>query len=672
MYPTSINNGLESGPIEFPAGSSAKDQSEQFLRHFGFRESPFGVTPNPTFLFSSRMHRAALQSMIHSIESNLGFTVLLGAPGMGKTTLLLQLLTQYRDSARTAFIFQTQCNRYELLRFLASELELPITQRDEVALHLRLKEMLVNEARAGRKVLIFIDEAQNLRRSSLEAIRLLSDFETARAKLLHIILAGSARLGETLLAPELLQLAQRISTVCRLEPLTPEEVNGYVTFRLGVAGCRVAEHLFSPEALAEVAEQSEGIPRVVNSICYRALFLAYAGSERRIGRALARQAATDLDLLHPSSEINSCVLAQLRRTENPAGPSPKPISSEEKHAFLDAKASSADLPAGATEEMQFRPAVLSAVVDSVEQPASTQQQGKAVPEALLKKGCLAEAARTKRYSAQHANLRFEPGSITNARSTLVLAAFILLALGLGAGWYELRVKAGTSVQDTTAVKPIVNPTEDKEKSSLLSDLAQLHSPTATAKSNASPADRKLIGGNKTQAPIVKILPQDLVPSKVRPQPADPIEEAAPAATWNISKIPNNLTSPVGTIRRPLPAPPEPSAQAAIAAIAEPTMTNESTDKYQTSLRQPIKVIQPKYPKLAELRHIEGEVLLELQVDSRGRVQTVRTFSGNPLLREAAEEAARQWQYPSFPENQPPVSSVTRIRFNFKLKPETKR
>jgi len=264
-------------------------------------------------------------------------------------------------------------------------------------------------------------------------------------------------------------------------------------------------------------------------------------------------AATDLDLSHLSSEINSCVLAQLRRTENPAGPSPEPISSEEKHAVLDAKASSADLPAGATEEMHFRPAVLSAVVDSVEQPASTQQQGKAVPEALLKKGCLA-AARTKRYSAQHANLRFEPGSITNARSTLVLAAFILLALGLGAGWYELQVKSGTSVQNTTAVKPIVNPTEDKEKSSLLSDIAQLHSPTATAKLNASPADRKLIGGNKTQAPIVKILPQDLVPSKVRPQPADPIEEAAPAATWNISKIPNNLTSPVGTIRRPLPAP----------------------------------------------------------------------------------------------------------------------
>ena len=233
--------------------------------------------------------------MIQSSESNRGFTVLLGDPGLGKTTLLLQLLTQYRNSARTAFIFQTQCKRYELLRYLASELELPVMKRDEVSLHRRLKEMLVDEARAGRKVLIFIDEAQNLQQSSLEAIRLLSDFETARAKLLHIILSGSARLGRMLLTPELSQLAQRISTVCRLEPLNPEEVNSYITYRLRVAGCKVAENLFSPESLARVAEQSEGVPRVVNSICYRALSLAYSAGERRVSAMLVRQAARDHD-----------------------------------------------------------------------------------------------------------------------------------------------------------------------------------------------------------------------------------------------------------------------------------------------------------------------------------------------------------------------------------------
>ena len=139
MYPISGNSVPGRGAIPVPEFQSARNQSEDFLRHFGFRESPFGVTPNPAFLFSSRMHLAALQSMIQSSESNLGFTVLLGEPGLGKTTLLLQLLTQYRNSARTAFIFQTQCKRYELLRYLASELELPVMKQDEVSLHRRLK-----------------------------------------------------------------------------------------------------------------------------------------------------------------------------------------------------------------------------------------------------------------------------------------------------------------------------------------------------------------------------------------------------------------------------------------------------------------------------------------------------------------------------------------------------
>src|SRR5258708_5914878 len=149
----------------------ANDRGEELLTHLGFREHPFGVTPNPVFLFSSTVHRMALQSMIGAIESNLGFTVLLGDPGMGKTTLLFQLLTLYRDSARTAFIFQTQYKRHDLLRHLASELELSPNKDDEVSLHQALKEMLVNEAVAGRKVLIILDEAQNLQASSLEAIR---------------------------------------------------------------------------------------------------------------------------------------------------------------------------------------------------------------------------------------------------------------------------------------------------------------------------------------------------------------------------------------------------------------------------------------------------------------------------------------------------------------------
>ncbi|HEY1528383.1 MAG TPA: TonB family protein [Candidatus Angelobacter sp.] len=662
MYPISANNVPEHGPIPVPEFQSAREQSEKILRHFGFRESPFGVTPNPAFLFSSRMHFTALQSMIQSIESNLGFTVLLGDPGMGKTTLLLQLLTQYRDSARTAFIFQTQCKRYELLRYLASELELPVMKRDEVSLHRRLKEMLVDEARAGRKVLIFIDEAQNLQQSSLEAIRLLSDFETARAKLLHIILSGSARLGEMLLTPELSQLAQRISTVCRLEPLTPEEVNSYITYRLRVAGCKVAETLFSPESLVLAAEQSEGVPRVVNSICYRALSLAYSIGERHVSAKLMRQAARDLDLSRSPRAIGLNASDRSPRTEELHGLSslPEPIASEETHAPLAfTEWNPPPLEAPTEQKIQFRSAA-----DSFKQPPSSQAQKKAIPVAPRKAGTIGDAGRTRRNFAWHTpllgTLWTNRWIVKSDRSTLALAAIILLALGLWTGWRGLRTKSGAAVPGPAGANAIANSPENQDWNFRLSDM--LYSPVAAGTPNP---ERKPEDGNKNHASIIQTLPQSLLPSKLRPQIAKPIEAAPPVVTLNTAGSPINLL-PLVSNSRPLPQPPMPSA------TAESSSNTKPTDENQASMRHPIKIVQPKYPKLAELRHLEGDVLLELHVNSSGKVETVRTISGNSLLGEAAEEAARQWQYPPSAGNQQPTSMVTWVRVNFKLNPEIRR
>src|SRR5690348_2910064 len=296
MYPTFKSDGLERGPAVDLAFLRARREIDEFLSYFGFRESPFGVTPDPGFLFFSRRHREALDAMIQAIESNLGFTVLLGEPGLGKTTLLFQLLAQYRDCARTAYIFLTRCKPNDLLRYLASELELPGLNRDEVAFHQRLNDLLVSEARAGRKVLIILDEAQNLNHASLETIRLLSGFETPSSKLLHVILAGSGRLGETLLAAKQSPLAQRISTQCRLEPLNADEVREYIRFRLGIAGANDIRGLFPPDALDEVAIQSGGVPRMVNSISYHALWLAFSRGERQLSAAAVREAARDLNL----------------------------------------------------------------------------------------------------------------------------------------------------------------------------------------------------------------------------------------------------------------------------------------------------------------------------------------------------------------------------------------
>src|SRR6185312_7470938 len=145
IYSAVTRRYLESGGTPDGAFQLEEAHQEGFLRHFGLNESPFGVTPDPEFLFSTPMHKAALQGLINSIESKLGFSVLLGDAGTGKTTLLFQLLTHYAECARTAFVFQTQCSPRDLLRYIASELELPGPIRDEVSLHQRLKAMLIKE-----------------------------------------------------------------------------------------------------------------------------------------------------------------------------------------------------------------------------------------------------------------------------------------------------------------------------------------------------------------------------------------------------------------------------------------------------------------------------------------------------------------------------------------------
>lgn len=610
------------------------------------------------------MHRTALESMTQSIESNLGFTVLLGNPGMGKTTLLLQLLTQYRNSARTAFIFQTQCKRYELLRYLASELELPV-KRDEVSLHQQLKEMLVSEARAGRKVLIFIDEAQNLHHSSMEAIRLLSDFETARAKLLHIILAGSSRLGETLLAPELSQLAQRVSTVCRLEPLAPEEVKSYVIFRLRVAGCEDAGGLFSLEALAEITDKSEGIPRLINSLSYRALSIAHTIGERHVSGLLVRQAARDLDLSSSPRVMSLSIAPPALRMEETSGFAP-----EQKQTPQAGKAADQALPQRAEEKrVQLSSAAMSVQGNTVDRPASAWQEGKAGSGLESREGHAPKADPTMRTRRRATALGtgLKPWNFKNDPSALALMVLILLVSGVWASWYQLRGGSREAKQDSPPGEPIVRAATDADNKELTSLLPEMLSLYSSAVFPNSVAKRQTVGSNRAQA-LIQTLPQGQ-PSKIHLPPADPDYGVLPSAANNIAVMSSQVIPPLVTNSTQLPVLSQLSREP---NIPKSDLASEPADEYQTSLRKPIKVVWPKYPKLAELRHLEGDVVLELYIDSTGKVQKVQTVSGNSVLIEAAEEAARQWQYAPLPKSQSSNAAATRVRFNFKLNPETER
>jgi len=267
-----------------------------FLNFYNLKEHPFGVTPDPRFLYMSPHHGEALSSLVYGIESNLGFLALIAEPGMGKTTLLYNLMQRYKSTAHTAFVFQTQCNSQELIRFLLIEIGLENgAVHDPVTLQVEFNRYLLKQARAGRRFIVVIDEAQNLEPSVLETVRLLSDFETPQTKLLQIILAGQPQLAEKLATPELRQLRQRISMIARLAPLNATEVSRYIAHRLQVAGSE-RPGTFTPDAEALIAEISEGIPRNINNLCFNAMSLGYALSKEVIDVDVVHEVSTDLNV----------------------------------------------------------------------------------------------------------------------------------------------------------------------------------------------------------------------------------------------------------------------------------------------------------------------------------------------------------------------------------------
>jgi len=290
-----------------------------FLDFYHLCEQPFGVTPDPAYLYPSHTHCEALDSLTEAILGDRGFLALIAEPGMGKTTLLYQLLEGLRDTARAVFLFQTQCNSREFFQYLLSELGVDSTGMGLVAIHNKLNEILFAEMLAGKRFVLIVDEAQNLDDTVLETIRLLSNFETPHTKLLQIVLAGQPQLGEKLGQKQLAQLLQRITVVKHLEALSPEETAGYVRHRLKVAG-HCGQALFEPEALVLVAERSQGIPRNINKICFRALLEAYARGRHTVSPDIVEKAYRKLD-----------VVAVARPTLTPM-PAPSPVSTRTNSA----------------------------------------------------------------------------------------------------------------------------------------------------------------------------------------------------------------------------------------------------------------------------------------------------------------------------------------------------
>jgi type II secretory pathway predicted ATPase ExeA len=278
-------------------------------RYYGFREDPFGASPDPRCLYQSSTHCEALASLKYAYSSNRGFITLIASPGMGKTTLLFRFLEEIRHSARTAFIFDidAQCEPREIVSFILRDIGI-VPGRDHAEMHEQLRLAVLAEAKAGRRFVVVIDEAQNLSDAALEVVRMLSNFETSRAKLMQVVLAGQPQLADTLMKPSLLQLRQRISTFCRIERLSVEQTKAYIDHRLSFVGYD-GPPLFTAEAVSRLTAASQGIPRNINNLCFNALSLCCAMNRKQVDDAMVAEVIADQQLIPETTEAPAALPA---------------------------------------------------------------------------------------------------------------------------------------------------------------------------------------------------------------------------------------------------------------------------------------------------------------------------------------------------------------------------
>jgi len=264
-----------------------------YTAFYGLREKPFALSPDPRFLYLAGSHREALAHLLYGIEQGEGFISVTGEVGTGKTTLCRTLLERLDGDTELAFLFNPSRTALELLQSICAEFGLPAEGLARRALMEQLNRFLVEQKRASKRVLLIIDEAQNLSENTLEQVRLLSNLETSREKLIQILLLGQPELDRKLDERGLRQLRQRISVRWKLEALDATETRAYVRHRLAVAAGEPKD-LFSDAALREVHRRTGGIPRLVNQLCDRALLAGYAARAAKIGPKLAREAAREI------------------------------------------------------------------------------------------------------------------------------------------------------------------------------------------------------------------------------------------------------------------------------------------------------------------------------------------------------------------------------------------
>jgi len=294
-----------------------------YLEHFNLSELPFRLSPDPSFLYLSKHHARAKAYMESTIWFTDGFVVITGEIGSGKTTLVETFLRELEKDVVVAQVAQTQVSPIEFLQAVLVQFGFSPFKMRKAELIATLNQFLVEQYAAGRKVMLIVDEAQNLSNRVLEEIRLLSGVETTKEKVLRIILAGQPELNEKLDSAELVQLVQRIRLRFHLTALTPEETQAYILHRLEVAGAH-GRQLFEPETLPVIYRYTGGVPRLVNTLCDTALMIAFSSGQPGVGMTELKDAIDELQWVEFAARTN-----RMRAGIAHIAAAPRVISSDE-------------------------------------------------------------------------------------------------------------------------------------------------------------------------------------------------------------------------------------------------------------------------------------------------------------------------------------------------------
>jgi general secretion pathway protein A len=267
-----------------------------YNKFFGLKESPFNVNPDPRYLYLTRHIQEALACLIYGIQTRKGFVLLTGEVGTGKTTVLNKLLEWCRqEQISTAFMFNPRLSQMEFFDFMMADFGVACDTTKKSRVLIKLNHWLLEQYQRGNRVALIVDEAQNLSFEMLEEIRLLSNLETANAKLLQIVLSGQPELEVKVNDAQLRQLRQRITLWAKTGPLTLLETHRYVTERLRIAGGS-GEEIFQAAAIEAVHRHTRGIPRIINLLCEHALINAFVDQSKTVSEKVVDEVARDFRL----------------------------------------------------------------------------------------------------------------------------------------------------------------------------------------------------------------------------------------------------------------------------------------------------------------------------------------------------------------------------------------